>query len=737
MRKIIFIFVFFSISYLFAQPQIMSTAGTDFVLCFPLNTYYENNKNTSLILFATSLNGDTVMGTIENFYTEPYQINFTVTGDSVKQIRIPNNLEVNSYSNSEKKGIFVRTDRPINLYGLSAKLNSSDAFLCYPTETLDTLYTTASYNNFFQSVDIPGINVRNFFSNITIVGTEDSTLVNIIPSCPVYSPKVTKYENFSFIINRGETRQLIPEVTDELDTSAINDYDLTASIITSSKKIALFSGHSYAAITSDNEGSIDMLLDETPPISLLGIESIITPINSWDSKFKSYIRIIPFFDSTRFLIGDSIYSLDRFSFWECYINSPLVVKTNKPVLTAIYGWISKDVSGKFNGDPFLIHIPPIEQFLDEYRFISLPHPNYREHFINIVITKKGIESLVLDGLSLPDSIFQEVSGTSYLWGRTTVSPGSHHIKSDSCFGLIVYGNGFYDSYGYSAGQKTERLLESIVDNHKPEILKTNDCQPYISIREENSFDSGIESIEILISENIEANIPSFSSGAFTVSINPKLINQFEDGELIYLVKDKKGLMTYDTLNLKGLTLELSSNSSEEQVQVGSINVDTVYLRNYGKYSQILNAYCKENIYISIPQYGFPLILAPGFTKEIDVVYGSYNLGKTIDTAVFVDECGRIREKEIIFESKPNIYTGDADCGVKIIAKSKKSLNISYFDNSILIENLNGSVEIYNILGALVLKEEMIGTREIQMQDYPSGLYFIRVSGKTIKFFKRN
>ena len=105
------------------------------------------------------------------------------------------------------------------------------------------------------------------------------------------------------------------------------------------------------------------------------------------------------------------------------------------------------------GDPALILAAPVEQYRDEYVFLS---PNkYLEDYINI-IAPVGAQ-VTLDGGNISAANFTTIGGTGYMVARLKVADGVHTIKSDQKVSVIAYGYDDDVSYGYTAGLNLQDL----------------------------------------------------------------------------------------------------------------------------------------------------------------------------------------------------------------------------------------------------------------------------------------
>jgi len=99
------------------------------------------------------------------------------------------------------------------------------------------------------------------------------------------------------------------------------------------------------------------------------------------------------------------------------------------------------------GDPAFILTVPVEQFRDEYTFLT--PTAYKEDYINVIAPTTAF--VQLDGADIPVSSFTSIPGTNYMVARLPSSDGAHSLKASQPVGLVVYGYHDDVSYGYPGG----------------------------------------------------------------------------------------------------------------------------------------------------------------------------------------------------------------------------------------------------------------------------------------------
>lgn len=657
----------------------MSSEGREFVVCFPKNDVKENNT-CKMKLYIIPVENQFTKIKIETFLNGNQIKEYNTNGKEFIEIDFSSDFEVLSNSENEKKAIFVNSDYNIALVGISNKLHTADAFLVLPVHSLDTLYTVASYNSLFLSKTHLS---ANRYSNCTIVGLEDSTTVNFIPSDKIRIDSQDVKVQMSFSINKGETRMI--------ESGHYGIYDITSSIISGNKKIAVFSGHQRAAIP-EFYNEPDVLIENIPSISIMGCKAIFTPTSFPNFKPKCYIRIIAANDSTRVIYNNIDTIINRFQYIQSENEKALSIKTDKPVLFVQY---ERSVISFVNGDPFMTVQAPIEQYINNYTFISIPMHEFNEHWINITIPENGISSLVMDGIPFSDSLFQKVDGTEYYWASIKVNKGIHKIKSNSAFGVLVYGYGIATSYGYCGGMKTERLLEKIMDSNKPQLNKNEGCSTQLEFTEKNEYDSGIDLVTVTESENVTVSINPFQKGDKEVTVNLKLENEYKDGFVIIKTQDIKGLARFDTLNLNGFEITSDFDSFSDSIAFLEFRCDSINLMNKSNYPNTFRIYFDKNTQISVPPYYEQITLAGGMDTLIPFCLYAESISEISDKLKVKDNCGRGYEYEIKYKVRELFFETVSKCSTLITLTVSEDIKEFLSNNHI---NSDKIIYIYNLIG---------------------------------------
>jgi RHS repeat-associated protein len=333
-----------------------------------------------------------------------------------------------------KKGIHITADHPVTVYGVNYEHQETDAFLALPVSTLGTEYINASYSN---NGLVPG-------SEFGIVAAYDNTTVTITPSVNTVGRPAG--QPFTVVLHQGRTYQLR---NTDVDFRSTHVGDLTGTIITSNKPIAVYGAHLCPNIPG-NIQACNHIVEQ------------LTPTNTWGTKFATMplvfrtkgdpFRIIAATDNTNFSVnGVPVATLNRGEFYELTLTQPSYIVADQPIMVVQYEF-GTSFDG-IQGDPSMMLVPPLDQFRSSYTIstVNIEANWFRLNYVNVIVPTGAISSLQVDGAPADATLFREVPGSGFSGAQIAVSPGVHQLTANSPFGAFVYGLAPSDAYGYTAG----------------------------------------------------------------------------------------------------------------------------------------------------------------------------------------------------------------------------------------------------------------------------------------------
>lgn len=418
----------------------MDSRGTEFMFAFPPN--YKNIGNLSLFISSES---DT-SGTIEIpglSFIQP----ISIPANEVTQVALPVNAQNLVPNRIESRGIRVVTDQEVTVYGLSQYPASTDAFLTLPVNVLGLEYVNMSYQGLGSS----------YPSQMLVTGVYDDTEVTITPTAA--STGRAAGEPFSLILNAGDSYLL-----------QAGSGDLTGTTVSASSPVSVMGAVKCAQVPAGIV-ACDHIIEMLPPVTTWGQSFVTIPLAT--RRRGEVFRVLASEDNTQVMVnGDPVATLQRGQHHELLLTDPSEITADAPVLLAQYS-PGQGFDGVIS-DPFMMLIPPSEQFLNSYDFITLTQSvGFRNSFVNVIAPTSALDSMLLDNTPVDTTLFEPVGQTGFSSAQIELEPGSHNIRSLESFGIYVYGFGSYDSYGYPGGMSFDFINprgDSYPPNARLELL---------------------------------------------------------------------------------------------------------------------------------------------------------------------------------------------------------------------------------------------------------------------------
>jgi hypothetical protein len=414
--------------------------------------------------------------------------------------RLPADRHIEDTGQADDKVVRVSSNLPIIAYQFnpidSADNASNDASLLLPVATLGPYYWIPTYYS-FQG---PG-----HFADVAIVGTADGTQVTVTPAVNTRAggdiPAMTARTSQAFSINEGTLLQIATE-----GYAA----DLTGTLVWADAPVAVFAGTECSDIPFNCAWCLDSYgtTPGYPPAPAewncdspdMGcpahventcawcdhIEEQIFPLTTWGKRYvasrvpvraeegveAALWRVLASEPNTTVTIttppGAVLrvppgtvgppYVLNEGEYLEFELAgthaSPgdAIVEADMPILLVqfIEGQECTDQPDRAGGDPAMVQMVPVEQYMDEYIFLT---PNTYDVDYLVVTRQAGVEVL-LDGVPLSATPFRS-AGEGYEVASFQVADGVHHVSSASPFGIVVVGYSPYVSYAYVGGMDLE------------------------------------------------------------------------------------------------------------------------------------------------------------------------------------------------------------------------------------------------------------------------------------------
>ncbi len=364
-------------------------------------------------------------------------------------------------------------DRELVVYGLNIMPHSTDAFLALPTDIQGTEYYAVSYTVSQHSL-------------IGIVGIYDHTVVYIKLRMSNDQPLYYK----GAVYRHGDT--MIIELDRQETFQLAHTEDLTGTRIASTQVVSVYSGNECANVPKE-KGYCDHLVEMLTPTSTWGRRFVTAPLFS--RRSGDYFRVVASQPNTVVTFHPNDWNvLQAGEFMERDIRSDeyKFITATKPCMLM---QVSKGAdTDNTNTDPFLIMIPPIEQYGSHYILSTpdRPRQQYFQSFINVIVLSDHFRGVLVDGKpAYLYSTFKRIAGTPYSASAVKVTKGVHRVDHTSpivTFGAFMYGYAWRDSYGYPGGLRLADITGECSGVDTPADGMDNDCDRRIDEELKNGID---------------------------------------------------------------------------------------------------------------------------------------------------------------------------------------------------------------------------------------------------------
>ncbi|MGB4843190.1 MAG: PKD domain-containing protein [Ferruginibacter sp.] len=473
-----------------SSAQNLSNRGKEFWLGYGLNAFFfpaagSSFNSQELALYISTIQPATVTVSINSTgWTQTLNIPANTVNAT---ILIPksgvNDARIMSDGLSTK-GIHIVSDEPVAVFAHTYALFFSAATMLMPVESWGYKYYSVNY---YQTMGLSPLpitvsNSRNFENEYCwffVVAKDDNTRVEITPSDTTNNGWLPG-QTYTINLNKGETYSVFGKaffIPGNSSTSINNSSkDMTGSKILSvaggdgkCHPVALFSGSGGTRICNQDGG--ESMLQQIFPAQAWGtkylthhtLNNTSTNINA---SFRNYYRICVQDPTTVVLRnGVPMTGLINNFFYECMDSTGGdYITADKPILVSQYTpninqcW--NDVGPFAYGDPEMIYLSPIEQGQKNVLFYTSSKFGIDYDYCNITLPTTGVASLRVDGVPIAASrikVHPNKPDYSVAFANLTNVDMQHTITSDSTFTAIVYGIGYWESYGYSVGTNINNL----------------------------------------------------------------------------------------------------------------------------------------------------------------------------------------------------------------------------------------------------------------------------------------
>ncbi|MBT9556656.1 MAG: IgGFc-binding protein [Myxococcales bacterium] len=342
---------------------------------------------------------------------------------------------------------------------------SSDASLLLPVHALGRSYLVGSWPQRQADATTGFIPVRGF---LAVVATEaGDTVVTVRTTAPIEAgpgvPAIPAGGSHVVTLARGQVLNL--------ETGGgFSGPDLTGTLVTSDRRIAVFSGHECANVPLVMDGEqvtgvdfCDHLEEQLLPIASLGADYVVAPLTPRSPADYSLVRVVAATEGVVVTASGQALPAAPLALGEWHeltITAPTRITSTGPVAVFRYGigsnhpgFVPEPVcadgaSESGLGDPTFVQAIPVEGYLREYAWLT--PGQYLQNYIEIHAPTGA--NVQLDGVPL---VLAGPAAADLTVSTHAVQPGVHRLSADVPVGLVVYGYACDVSYAYPGGMKIE------------------------------------------------------------------------------------------------------------------------------------------------------------------------------------------------------------------------------------------------------------------------------------------
>ena len=386
----------------------------------------------------------------------------------------------NSDSDSQLKGIRIKAqgNRKIVVFGQNEEVASNDAYLALP---IISRPAGSSYEYIAASIlGDPGTAAQDKDSVALIIGTEDDTEIILEPSVIISHPFAPTQTGGRFIAGapvqfRTVTIQRFQTFYLQVRGADIRSGDISGTRIIANKPISVFSGHECADVPITSE-PCDMVIEQIAPIDTWGTEVVTIPLRTRDADI---IKVFASLDSTAVnvastdissgIVTSNSFTLNRNGFMELTIDDFSLIQSNNPI--GVYQFSrSYRTDNNINSDPFMLSVPPCEQYRDSYAIVAAPFDPSIEgsvtgrvayvNYTNIAVPAEYFDAsmITINDNPINASDFSVIRrADSSIWGygaQLLLDEGVQvieHQDSNAALAVTLYGFSNQQSWGCTGG----------------------------------------------------------------------------------------------------------------------------------------------------------------------------------------------------------------------------------------------------------------------------------------------
>ena len=420
---------------------------------------------------SVSFNVSTIFGLVTSDVATPGEITYV----NISLGLVVFDSSEDSMTDSRFKGIHVKAEgtKTIVVFGQHEEVASNDVYLAFP---IISRPVGSSYEYIAASIHgDAGSTQQDKDSVALIIGTENDTEIILEPSVVISHPFATQTSGM-FI--PGDVVQSRTTTIQKFQTFylQVRGGDISGTRIIANKPISVFSGHECANVPLANQ-PCDMLIEQIAPIDTWGTEVVTIPLIT---RSADVIKVFASHDSTTVSVthteissgivtSDPSFTLDRNQFRELVISDFTLIQSNNPIGVFQFSR-SYTTDNVLISDPFMMWVPPCEQYLDNYAIAPAPFdPSIAGtiqgrvayvNYTNIAVPAEYFNAsmITVNNNTINASEFSPIRrADNSIWGhgaQLLLDEGAQiirHQDPNAALSVIIYGFSNQQSWGSTGG----------------------------------------------------------------------------------------------------------------------------------------------------------------------------------------------------------------------------------------------------------------------------------------------
>ena len=374
------------------------------------------------------------------------------------------------------KGIHIKAEdnRRIVVFGQNEEVASNDAYLALP---IISRPAGSSYEYIAASVlGDQGQASQAKDSVVLIIGTENDTQIIVEPAPQLPAGIVNSLAPFGRFFNNPAFTNTVTIQRFQTFYLQVRGNDISGTRIIANKPISVFSGHECANVPLTSQ-PCDILIEQIPPIDTWGTEVVTIPlitrsadtIKVFASQASTTVSVTHTDISSGMVTSDPSFTLDRNGFMELVISDYTLIQSDNPIGVFQFSR-SYTTDNVLDSDPFMMWVPPCEQYRDSFAVAPAPFDPSIEgtvegrvayvNYTNIAVKAECFNAgmITINNNPIDTSDFSAIRRSdNSIWGygaQLTLDEGAQvirHQDPNAALSVTIYGFSNQQSWGCTGG----------------------------------------------------------------------------------------------------------------------------------------------------------------------------------------------------------------------------------------------------------------------------------------------